>query len=1212
MAGFEWTLLAQAAQNEGQPMSLGLKFGIAMAVAIGSYLAGQAAARSIRLPDYGNRISLVLATLLLGITICVLDWPPKKGIDLSGGVVLVYEVDTNQMKRTAIGEAVGAIEQRLGKLGDSVATIDVQEDQGRIEIVVADKDDERAVADELAGLSGTYALRSEGRRLEKGKVVLPYHVDLRRNFNMEELTSAITKRINPEGLLEVAVRRYGEDQIEIIIPEVETREVDQIKRLISTSGFLEFRILADPKQPADRRLIELARHTPGRDVYDRGRLEGHWAKLGPDVGVGPSDIVREGSRGGEILVKIDRFHVTGDDLSRASPGMPSVQGMAVDFSMTSKGAGRFGALTGANIPNPETGAERRLGILLDDELLSAPNIKSQIRDSGQITGRFSEKEVNFLVDLLNRGRLPAVLNPNPLSEQKISAQLGEETIIKGRDAMIVSTLCVLVFMVFYYRFAGLVADFAVVMNMILALALMLMVNAAITLPGLAGFVLTVGMAVDANVLIYERMREEAVKGASFRMTIRNGFSRAMSTIIDSNLTTVISGVVLFIVGTDQVKGFAVTLILGLVVSLYTAVYVARVIFDIVERKRWVTKLRMRQFIGETHIDFVKWRAPAIAASVVVIAIGMVGVGVRGAGLFDIDFTGGSSVHVLFKQPQDAGRVRSALQLEDLAVSGVGTKNVEFKIDTSEPNIADVERKIVEAFGADIATYTMKVGAVEKYVPSPAAKPGERKAPEGGASSAPVKPSGAEPAAPQSTPAPAQKPAAGGAEQPAGATSSPAPEPAAPNSPPPATSSEPAKTPEPPAVPGGSTPATPESPASPGPKGAQRGPSGPAPKALARFASATRSAPIRFVATTLALADAPSGPAPAANPSPPAGGEAPAATNPAATTTPPPAATAPPTTAPPAAAPAEPPAGSASETGAENNAAAAPPTEGATAKLTFEEPISHAALAPIIEDYLKQRHLENTTFELLNPAYKPGSSTSYSEWTLRIMLPVGETEKMLQEIQAKLNASPVFPSSNQIGGKVAGRAKIQAFAALMAAMVMIVIYVWIRFQNLMFGLAAVLALIHDVLVTVGFLALSTYLAPFLSFALVDDFKISLAVVAALLTIIGYSINDTIVIFDRIREVRGKSHDLNERMINLSVNQTLGRTLLTSGTVLIGTVILYFFGGEGIHAFAYAMLVGLISGTYSTVYIASPVLLWLRRADERAGSATPVAARTKAAG
>jgi SecD/SecF fusion protein len=161
------------------------------------------------------------------------------------------------------------------------------------------------------------------------------------------------------------------------------------------------------------------------------------------------------------------------------------------------------------------------------------------------------------------------------------------------------------------------------------------------------------------------------------------------------------------------------------------------------------------------------------------------------------------------------------------------------------------------------------------------------------------------------------------------------------------------------------------------------------------------------------------------------------------------------------------------------------------------------------------------------------------------------------------------------------------------MLMIVIYVWVRFQNVVFGLAAVVALVHDVLVAIAFLAASYYLAPYLGFVQVEPFKISLAVVAALLTIVGFSINDTIVIFDRIREVRGKSPELTADMINLSINQTLSRTILTSGTVLIATAILYFVGGAGIHAFAYTMLIGVIAGTYSTVYIAAPILLWLKR-------------------
>jgi len=240
--------------------------------------------------------------------------------------------------------------------------------------------------------------------------------------------------------------------------------------------------------------------------------------------------------------------------------------------------------------------------------------------------------------------------------------------------------------------------------------------------------------------------------------------------------------------------------------------------------------------------------------------------------------------------------------------------------------------------------------------------------------------------------------------------------------------------------------------------------------------------------------------------------------------------------------------------------------------------------------------------LTNPSYQPGSEARYETWTLESTLKEEPTRALLESIQKKLADTPVFPTSSEIGSKVAGNTQMMAMYAMLASMVMIVLYVWIRFQNVIFGLAAVVALVHDVAITVAFLALSAFLSPYMEFLLVDPFKISLAVVAALLTIVGFSINDTIVVFDRIREVRGKSTELTADMINLSVNQTLSRTLLTSGTVFIASIILYIVGGPGIHAFAFAMLIGVIAGTYSSVYIAAPVLLWLRKPSRSAASPT----------
>ncbi len=331
---------------------------------------------------------------------------------------------------------------------------------------------------------------------------------------------------------------------------------------------------------------------------------------------------------------------------------------------------------------------------------------------------------------------------------------------------------------------------------------------------------------------------------------------------------------------------------------------------------------------------------------------------------------------------------------------------------------------------------------------------------------------------------------------------------------------------------------------------------------------------------------------------------PPATEPPATEEP---ATDPPATEEPAAAPEKspettteppastPPAQDASQ-GAEEPGGELPPgtlVGGTRAELTFPEEIAHAPLSELVQQQLTAMQLRDVGFQLKNPSYRFGSEARYKEWTLETTLGEPQMKELLDSIQAKLAETPVFPSSSEIGGKVAGDTQMMATYAMLASMVMIVVYVWIRFQNVIFGLAAVVALLHDVLISIAFLAVSAYLSPYFEVLLVDPFKISLPVVAALLTIVGFSINDTIVVFDRIREVRGKSPDLTPAMINLSVNQTLSRTLLTSGTVFIASIILYIVGGAGIHAFAYTMLVGVIAGTYSSVYIAAPVLLWLRR-------------------
>ncbi|HEX2474540.1 MAG TPA: protein translocase subunit SecF, partial [Lacipirellulaceae bacterium] len=262
----------------------------------------------------------------------------------------------------------------------------------------------------------------------------------------------------------------------------------------------------------------------------------------------------------------------------------------------------------------------------------------------------------------------------------------------------------------------------------------------------------------------------------------------------------------------------------------------------------------------------------------------------------------------------------------------------------------------------------------------------------------------------------------------------------------------------------------------------------------------------------------------------------------------------------------------------------------------EDGVSYDALLDWVRKVLAAQGHSGIEPVISNPNYQPGSSIRYKEWTVRFVgLDEAAVSGVLTELQQQMTSTPLFPLANKIGGRVSENMQFQALYAIVISLAGVVAYLWLRFQKVTYGLAAGAAVVHDVLVTIGMMALSYYIVqsvPALADAIqIEAFQINLTIVAALLTIIGYSLNDTIVTFDRLREIKGKSPNLTAQMVNDSVNQCLSRTILTALTVFLVVVILYFFGGEGIHSFAFAFLVGVIAGTYSTVYIAAPVLLWL---------------------
>ncbi len=998
---------------------------IVLALLTVPFFLGGYMARKLRMPDHGWKIGVVLWALASGLVVTVFGWPPHLGIDLSGGVILVYEID--QQKKANPNQSLG-------------------KDQ------------------------------------------------------MEKLIAAVSRRVNPGGVKEVTIREYGVEQIEIIVPEANESELRRLKKIVSSVGTLEFRILANNRD--HKSLMERATQESGNVIKDStGNVLAWWvpAQLGEENSFESyPEIARRtrkirGHDMLEVLVVKDTFDVNGGYLKQAMSDVDRRGRPCVTFVFNSAGGRLFGGLTGNNLPDEVQDFTRKLGIILDGFLYSAPAIQSTIHERGEITGDFTQEEVEDLVGVLNAGALPTALSKDPISEMLTGPTLGRDTIERGKYAMLASMILVLLFMLVYYRFAGIVASAALLMNLVLILGIMITIHAAFTLPGLAGLVLTVGMAVDANVLVFERIREEVARGAALRMAIRNGFARATTTIVDANLTTLIVATVLYVIGHDQIKGFAVILWLGVVLSMFTAIFCSRVVFDIAERRRWITKLHMMRILGRTQIDFLGMRHVAWAISIAVIVVGLAGVVARGKGLLDIDFTGGVSVETLFIKPQNIADIRKTLnELPDLAVSDVQIEGepqgVRFVINTSQqgevapvaqeniPAVDVVEDHLKKVF-VDERTKTSLLAHNSMTVSNLKAIGPARKSP------AEKKPAEEKPAAPSDK-------AQTGNDLP-------------PNS---------------------------------------------------QLASADPSAVL--------LAQAEKAKPPAEKPAK-ASEKKPEKTPIEAVDKP-------------------------------DKAGDDQFQGGTSAKLDFAQRVNYDSLEDMFTEEFKSGSLgKAVAFDLSNPSYTEGDGTAYADWTAKVQLPPEEAQKLFDSIARRLADTPFFPSSNSIGGKVAGSTQVQAIYALAASLLFIVGYIWIRFQRVMFGLAAVVALVHDVMITLGMIALSYFVAPYLGILLIDPFKISLSVLAAFLTIIGYSLNDTIVVFDRIREVRGKAPQLSAEMINTSINQTLSRTLLTSITTLLVVVVLYVAGGQGIHAFAFSLVVGILVGTYSSIFVASPVLFWMTR-------------------
>ncbi len=1008
-----------------------------------------------------------------------------------------------------------------------------------------------------------------------GGTILVYEVDpekmsdkAKQEFKIDQLAERLKRRIDPADLYNVTVRPVPPSRVEIVLPTgggsperraFSSEEVERVKELISRVGSLRFVILAngsDDKEAIDaarqmygskvspelKAQLEDARQkgkpptpptqiTPdgeGFPVRNLGRFTYSWLEMGPHIRSQyhldnasendprpveltegrtgeprnsfwkqaaemrqTNDVVERGGllyysravpeeREKRMPQKRDmgakryeyyvlarntetpekEHEVTGDFLSRAAADVGNKGGIAVHFGFTTEGGNRFWDLTTKNKPDESRGLFRHLAIVLDEMVESAPTINSPIRDQGEISGNFTKPEADKLVNILRSGALPATLKPLPVAENTIGATLGADTIRAGSLSVVIAFAAVLLFMLVYYRFAGVVACVALLANLLLTVAIMVLVNATFTLPGLAGLVLTLGMAVDANVLIYERLREERERGASLALSIRNAYDRSFPTIIDTHLSSIFTAIVLYVVGNDQLKGFGISLTLGLIISLFTSLFMTRLMFDFFLSRGLLHDLKMMRMFHRPSWDFMGIRRIFFTVTVVLTVLGAGLFLHRGKGGLNIDFTGGTLYSGQLATPATLEQLRAAL--------GEKAQENRLKIDSVTEEETNRGREFV----------IMYQGGEPRRILLPNTDTAE----------------GVRNRLGQLPDFALEQTYTGGSGS-------------------------------------GASPYFTVRTSERAPEIVQ--------SAINRLLDDSKNETVRLKRIALSAS------APKIDPD----------------------------------------------------------TKKQVVELTFtgkdsgeQAHASESQVRRLLErEFDKTPSLTNQSqlFSLIGDE-ETKSEGRYSKMKLTLNpVPEADLKAALKRTADEFTDRPQPERLEVFDSQLAEETQTRALYAILASWGAILLYLWFRFGNWTFGAAAVLCLIHDLFFTLGAIATSHYIhqwAPGVAAVLgLQDFKIDLPAVAALLTLVGYSVNDTIVVFDRIREVRGKNPELTPKMINDSVNQTLSRTLLASLTVWLVVFVLYVAGGEGVHLFGFVMVVGVIVGTYSSIYIASPLLL-----------------------
>jgi len=540
----------------------------------------------------------------------------------------------------------------------------------------------------------------EGNVTEEGKVKLGLDLQGGMHLVLEVDTTALSEdeakdapdraleiirnRIDQFGVLEPTIQRQGRNHIIVQLPGITDRE--RAIEIVGRTAHLEFRLVSD-----DPELI--------KKVLSGEEVEGYELKY----------LKREKNQVEPLLLEV-KSSLTGDMIVDASTefSQSTFNQPYVSLSLNTEGTALFSSVTGSSVG-------KRLAIVLDGNIYSAQVIRERIPSGrAQISGNFSVDEANDLSIVLRAGALPAPVKI--IEERTVGPTLGKDSIEKGIRAILIGGLLVLIFMAVYYLYTGLIADFALMLNLVLITGALAYFHGTLTLPGIAGLVLTIGMAVDANVLIFERIREETLVGKSIRAAIQSGFSRAFLTILDSNITTLIAALVLFQFGTGPVRGFATILSIGIVSSMFTALVVTRLVLDLLTTgDKKLDSLPMLRMFKQPKIDFIKMRKVAYLVSLAFIVIGMFTFFKRGENNYGIDFTGGTIQQFRFSNPVETQDVRNVLRkigLGHASIQRFGNQNeVIIRSFEMEPT------KIIESFKDAFSANPFEILRIEKVGPS---------------------------------------------------------------------------------------------------------------------------------------------------------------------------------------------------------------------------------------------------------------------------------------------------------------------------------------------------------------------------------------------------------------------------------------------------------------------------------------------------------------